>query len=431
MSTHDYSASERDAQLPRGELPPHLEAVPPPDEPPEDEETSSSSWEPIDLTPYLAADYCPPKPEVLRRSDGLALFYPGKVHSLNGESESGKTWITLEAMRQEVQAGHKVAYLDFEDSPDTLIDRLLCLGLSREEIAARVLYFQPSGWDVLAPFVHVNHFHADVTLVIVDGVTEAMSGMSLILNDPGDVATWIKRLRRWGSNGAAVVQIDHVVKSAEARGRYAIGSVHKMNAVDGAVYGIDGIKPFGRGKTGASKIVVMKDRPGAVRGALDGKTVAEVEFASEPETGLVTVGLASASREGKPFQPTALMVKINDFLKSADEPMSRNAILGGVRGKAEYKRLALDALIDGGWVEREQHGQKHLHRLARPFAPDENPPTESPSPTKSQPGPGLGAVTESPSPSLIGDSDPDSVSEDEDPTNRVPAELPGFGREGG
>ncbi|SRR5690349_12468506 len=37
----------------------------------------------------------PPKPHVLTRQDGHRLFYKGRVNSLFGDSEVGKTWISL------------------------------------------------------------------------------------------------------------------------------------------------------------------------------------------------------------------------------------------------------------------------------------------------------------------------------------------------
>jgi len=53
---------------------------------------------PIDLSAILAGSYVAPTPQLGRRSDGLSLLYPEKVHSLAGESEAasqGLGWVPL------------------------------------------------------------------------------------------------------------------------------------------------------------------------------------------------------------------------------------------------------------------------------------------------------------------------------------------------
>ena len=71
---------------------------------------------------------------------------------------------------------------------------------------------------------------------------------------------------RWlARTGAAVVLVDHVTKSQEGRGRWAIGSERKLWGLDGAAYGFESLVPFGRGKTGLVKITVAKDRCGHIR----------------------------------------------------------------------------------------------------------------------------------------------------------------------
>jgi hypothetical protein len=47
----------------------------------------------------------PPAPQVLRRSDGHALFYKGQVNMLFGEPESGKTWVALAAVTEVLGRG--------------------------------------------------------------------------------------------------------------------------------------------------------------------------------------------------------------------------------------------------------------------------------------------------------------------------------------
>jgi hypothetical protein len=107
---------------------------------------------------------------------------------------------------------------------------------------------------------------AVLTLVIIDGVTEAMAAHGLNPLDNADAATFSHRLPvPFAVAGATVLMIDHVTKAAEGRGRYALGAQHKLAAVDGAAYTIDLLRPFGHGLRGLAKISIAKDRPGRVR----------------------------------------------------------------------------------------------------------------------------------------------------------------------
>ena len=62
-----------------------------------------------------------------------------------------------------------------------------------------------------------------------------------------------------------MASLDHVTKDREGRGRYAIGAVHKLNALDGGAYILENRHPFGVGRTGRSTVRVAKDRPGQLR----------------------------------------------------------------------------------------------------------------------------------------------------------------------
>lgn len=83
------------------------------------------SWQRVDLANVLSGDYTPPKPTVGARSDGVGLFYPGRVHSVASESEAGKTWLALQAAKGELAAGNAVVYIDFEDDEAGVVGRLI------------------------------------------------------------------------------------------------------------------------------------------------------------------------------------------------------------------------------------------------------------------------------------------------------------------
>src|SRR3954454_5953496 len=66
-------------------------------------------------------------PTVGHRDDGRGLFYRGKVSSVAGESEAGKSWLMLVTAVDEIRARHPVLYIDFEDDPSGIVERLKAL----------------------------------------------------------------------------------------------------------------------------------------------------------------------------------------------------------------------------------------------------------------------------------------------------------------
>jgi len=227
------------------------------------------SWQRVDLTDVLSGRYTPPAPTVGARSDGPGLFYPGRLHTVASESEAGKTWFALASARHELDAGNAVSYLDFEDDEGGVVGRLLALGANPDSIRARFAYIHPEeSIAALGNREDLAEVLADLapTLVILDGVTEAMTMHGLEMKDNTDIARFGQMLPRWiADRGPACVALDHVVKDREQRGRYAIGGVHKLNGVNGAAFVLQNRTPFTIGKTGRSTVYISKDRPGQVR----------------------------------------------------------------------------------------------------------------------------------------------------------------------
>ncbi|WP_367575299.1 AAA family ATPase [Streptomyces griseoaurantiacus] len=238
--------------------PPEAESLPAP----------RSSWEPQNLTAILAGTAEPITPTVGYREDGPGLFYPGRTHWVAAESESGKTWFALLACRQEIERGNAVVYVDFEDDAAGVVGRLLTLGADPEQVAARFLYVRPDGRPSevdAAAFVEQLRA-ARPSLAVVDGVTEAMSLFGLDPLKLDDVPRFTRQMiRPLVLAGAAVVALDHVVKAADSRGRYAIGSAHKLNGLNGAMYVLETVQRIRVGETGRSRVRVSKDRPAGIR----------------------------------------------------------------------------------------------------------------------------------------------------------------------
>lgn len=351
------------------------EATPPltDTEVPDVEQAESETWEPVDLTPYLTGDYIPPEPTIGLRTDGKGLFYPGRTHSLAGPPESGKTWIGLHAAAQQINDGNNVEFLDFENSPDDIVNKLRMLGAPVELIARHVSYLQPDrpitqpAADRLRDRIAAN----TVSLVIVDGITNVMGMHGLNPNDNADVAKFDMMIPRAVADlGPAVVTIDHTAKNPQEHNRFAIGAQHKLGSITGAAYLIDlnRSQPFAPGRHGQATITISKDRPGAVRAAhptragifhLDGTDGGPSAWLEPPE---------DRPADGEPFRPTVLMERVSMLLEKVGDPLTGNTIVKEVTGKTKHVRTALQQLVDEGFVATET-GPKQgvLHRSVRPF----------------------------------------------------------------
>jgi len=339
------------------------------------------SWQPVDLTDVLAGNYTPPRPTVGARTDGAGLFYPGRVHSIASESEAGKTWLALAAVATELAAGNSAVYLDFEDDEGGLVGRLLSLGVDRQAVRDRFAYLKPDeSLNALGNAQDLGQVLGDLrpTLAVLDGITEAMTLHGLEVKDNGDVARFGKMLpARIAACGPAAVNLDHVVKDRENRGRYALGGVHKLNGLNGAAYMLENRTPFGIGLTGRSTVYVAKDRPGQLRrnalpSAGGSHWYADLVLTSHHEDH-VEVSLEAPAEQPETFRPTVLMSRVSEALTRAGQPLTVRDVLDRVKGKRDQDvRSALAALVDEGHVVKENGARgAHLHRLVKPFGEDD------------------------------------------------------------
>lgn len=349
--------------------PARLAVVPQPAGPP-------PTWRPRDLTDVLDGTYKPPVPEIGRRNDGVGLFYAGRMHSVVGESEGGKTWFALMVVASELSAGNAVVFIDFEDDAPGVVGRLLALGADRQAIRDRFAYIRPEDpLNIGFNRQEIGQAMHDLrpTFVPVDGVTEGMAMHGMELKDNTDVAKFGRLLLRpIAEFGAAVATLDHVVKDKEGRGRYAIGGVHKLNGINGAMYILENRKPFGVGLTGRTTVRIAKDRPGQLRRhALPHSSglhwFADFVLKSHDET-FAEAGLFPPVEDDGPYRPTHLMRKVSQGLEGAKEPLSVRGVQDRVTGNKENIRSALARLVDEGFVTVTSGARgAQLHTLAKPF----------------------------------------------------------------
>jgi hypothetical protein len=330
----------------------------------------SPSWRPVDLGPLLAGDGLEASPELLVRNDGVCLLYRGKLHALNAEPESGKTFLALGACVERITLAEHVLYLDFESDAATIIERLRALGLADDHIAARFHYWRPDdpfgaaerrALDELVELCHP-------TLIVIDGVNEAMGlhGWSMVDND--DTVRFIKRIPRpLAATGAAVLMLDHVGRDKKSRGGFAIGAQHKKAGID-VSYELEVVEPFGRGLDGHARLYVRKDRPGHVRARCSGRERVGDLYVTSDDKGQVLVEVRTVDEDAAPFRPTHLMEKVSRALEAAVSPMTSKAIEQAGFGRASYVRQAVALLAADGFITITdgRHGSR-LHVSARPF----------------------------------------------------------------
>lgn len=329
----------------------------------------SDDWAEADSATILANGIKQDPPCYLVRTDGAALLYAGKVHSIAGEPESGKGWFACHAAAQVLAGGEHVLYIDFEDTSEGIVRRMIEAGVPAEIVVSRLHVVNP-----VSPFnadakLHlafvlgtiVNHLKEKVGLVVFDGVTQALANQGVESNDNDGVARMFNELFRWardmeGDGSPAVLLVDHVVKSKDERGRWPIGAGTKLAAIDGVQFKAEVVHPLGHGRDGLVRISVTKDRPGFVRGHAVGnghqQQIADLEAKSLPG-GRVLLKLVPPvweQDEHGVVEPTTVMERVKDALRSANRPLMRTELYSLISGNTATKVKAVTILVSQGVV---------------------------------------------------------------------------------
>jgi hypothetical protein len=328
-----------------------------------------SSWKPVELKDYYDGLFQAPIATILKRSDGAGLIYEGRVHSIYGESESGKSWIAQIATAEMLKADKKVIYIDFESDAIDIVNRLKNLGVSRANLLQYFTYIRPDGpRDVSDPYWKAILEPDSATLVIIDGVTESLTMWGGQTKDNDEITRWMRIFPRTvaTASGAAVVLIDHITKNAETRGRFAIGGQAKLATIDGAAYLVEPLEALAPGRTGTLTMRVTKDRPGFVR------KIAGMWRKSDrtQEAAVFTIDSTRAQMEyviGVPLLEDELesnkefkkQKEIAEFIHN-HPGCTRRFISDGVTGSKEIVGERLADLIAGGWVENRGNDRSFI-----------------------------------------------------------------------
>lgn len=326
-----------------------------------------SSWDAVDLADLLAGPLDELPPTYCPRSDGVPLIYRGKVSSIAGEPESCKGWFAMFASKSVLRLYEHVIYIDFEDSARGILSRMRAMRVS-DEVLVRYFHvinpdvaFNDEGKQRLAWVLSQTLNGSDrLGLVVLDGITQALANQGADDYRGTEVAEFFHDLPRFITRvtGAAVLLVDHVTKSKEDRGRYAIGSQTKLAALDGAQFSAEVVTPFARGKQGRVRISVGKDRPGHVRAHATGdshvQSICDMQLISFAESGHVKIILHPPEHrhlddDGKTL-PERLEQKIIDFLTNGKSDKTSTDIKAVVGGNNVARDRALNNLVDSGRV---------------------------------------------------------------------------------
>lgn len=352
-----------------------------------------STWQRVDLTDVLDGEWAPPEPDLMRRTDGRCLLYKGMVHTFQGESESGKSMLAQAVAAEILTDGGRVLYLDFESDRGTVAPRILQLGAPRDDVAARFDYLNPDE-DPTSPLsAGYPHWQGilrtEYDLVVIDGVNEALSvfGKSIIDND--DVTAWGRTFPRAiaRETGAAVVCIDHVTKSKDGRGRFAIGAQAKLSYLTGASYTVEPEEFLAPGKVGRLLVRVGKDRPGGVRafageyrGEDRSQLAATVTIDSRGEG--IRYSCAAAPKQAPApdpeavFRPTYLMEKVSrEYERAAEERVTLTVrmLRAAVAGKTDAVDQARAVLAAEGYIARSDESKTAPLVFARAYREADDP----------------------------------------------------------
>jgi biotin operon repressor len=343
----------------------------------------TSTWAPVDLTPHWDGTHTRPEAGILHREDGPGLLYPGRVHSFYGESESGKSWLAqiTAAMILRSDTG-TVTYIDFEADAGDIVERLRLLGISRDALH-RLRYLRPE-----TPRHHADPYwqallNNPCDLIIIDGVTEALTMWGGETKDNDKITTWTRTFPRAlaRATGAAVVTIDHVPKDKETRGRFAIGGQAKLAAIDGAAYLIEPLEPLAPGRVGRLTVRVTKDRPGSVRAVAGmwrkADRTQEAAVAVLDATGEVLtfkIERPQSEEEMEQAKATSMRGQVIKALMEAHKPLSGNEVFTAIGHGRKIVLATIREMKDDGEIIEQARGalvlsDEVLAEMGRPLIP--------------------------------------------------------------
>lgn len=196
------------------------------------------------------------------------MFYSGEFNLIHGDPESGKTWLCLTAVAATLAAGGKAAIIDLDhNGAHSIIDRLQQLAVEDDVLAdpGRFRLAEPDTSEDLKQVI--NDLRAfGPAVATIDSLGEVLPLFGANSNSADDftrVHTAV--ISPLTKAGIAVLAVDHLSKSSDARQFGPTGTNAKNRTVGGASVRVTNIRPFVPGYGGAATLELFKDRHGGIR----------------------------------------------------------------------------------------------------------------------------------------------------------------------
>jgi hypothetical protein len=213
----------------------------------------------------------------------------GKVHVLYAGAGMGKTLLALKLIKNAIERGENVIYLDTENMERIVSERLSALGVD-PELVDRYLFYLPSphmpGSKRAAAEYSDMLDKVKPSLIVFDSWINFLAGAGLSENENTDIAHWaVVYVHPARDRGTAVILLDHVPHD----GSHARGATRKKDEAD-VVWRLRKTKHFDRDSVGEITLQLEKDREGwlppsvtySIGGTMDGFTCERSAGTFEP-----------------------------------------------------------------------------------------------------------------------------------------------------
>lgn len=312
--------------------------------------------QPEDLRPVIASvrsgESLTPRPKIGQTRDGRGIHYADAVVSVVAPAGTGKGWLALATCRDVIRANGHTIYLDFEETAERRVARLIQMGLSDDSILRGFTYLRPDR-PIGDPAILDQLIRPETQLVVIDSVNPALRVEGCEINDNDDVLRWMGMPKHLARKGLAVMLLDHAPKS-DPDGQ--LGAVVKQNESDCRIV-LKVTEPLGRGRVGKVSLTWKKDRPGYWGTG----TWADMIVQSSGDT--VDVSVEAREVDNERYLPTRRMEEVSRAIEERPG-VGIVELRSLISGRASITDDARQALVELGYLEVRVEGRtKALHSL--------------------------------------------------------------------
>ena len=309
------------------------------------------------------------------------ILYDRTVSTIYGPAHTGKSWAALIAAKAAMDhgIGHKVAYLDFEDSHIGMSRRLAMLGIGKQ-YADRFRYYRG---DLIADKhrVQIAEWAAGDDgegLVVLDSAGASGAPDS---GPDGFLDWWMEHVTPYKNladdKRPAVLILDHSpLRKDPNRTHGAIGSARKIAMIDGiAIEIVTGQEAcWSREKDGRITLVARKDRNGYWQG---GERMATIRGSWKDDAFAVIV--EEPEEETKPEAMDTLQIEdciAETIILSMPEGIAWGKLYDTVKAAVPTSKKMFGSVlkrsVESGEITRQKRGRSTIYTIADSLGLDAN-----------------------------------------------------------